>query len=676
MALAIAAALIVLAGCGALIWYSGAAVDRLTEARETRLMERVIARRESRLRDELASVAVWSDAYDRTARDYDPEWAQINYGDYFHPYMGHDLSLVFDAGDRVIYASVDGATVDPRSLAPFARAAVPLAANARRATAEKISRNPDALGFDRFGAAEAALKVGDQLFIAGAATIVPEPEYERPLLVGPETVVVTAIKIGPTYLASLEADYGLKAARLLPPGSRTRPAVTLTGPGGEIVGRMAWKPERPGVGVYRNAAWEIAGVGAMMMLLVAVVVLRVRGLAEDVVRERDRAEAGDRAKSDFIANMSHEIRTPLNGVLGMAQVMEAHDLSPDQRGRLRVIRESGATLLSLLNDVLDLSKIEAGKLEIVEAPFRVDELTERVCGTFAGVAAAKNLALDHTVDPTVAGVWIGDGLRLRQVLSNLVSNAVKFTDQGRVALAVDATPRGVRFVVSDTGIGIERSKLPKLFSKFAQADASTTRRYGGTGLGLAISHRLVQMMGGTIEATSRPGEGSIFTVVMPLRRSAGEIVRPPPPPPVETPPAFVRDAPLRVLAAEDNATNQLVLRALLEPLGAEVTMVADGLEAVEAFSRGAFDVVLMDVQMPRMNGLDATQAIRELEARRGGPTTPILALTANVMSHQIESYLDAGMDGHIAKPLDLSTFYGALDEVLSAGASDREAASA
>ncbi len=673
MALAIAAALIVLAGAGALIWYAGTAVDRLTEARETQLMERAVQRRLTRLRDDLVSVAVWSEAYDKTTRSYDPAWAQINYGEYFHQYLHHDLSLVLDGRDRPLYASVDGLAVDAASIAPFVTAALPLAHKAREAGAQKIARRPDALGFDRLGVAESALRAGDRAYLAGAATIVPEPGYAgRPLDV-PDVVVVSAIELGPPYLTSLEADFGLKEVRLLRPQSRERPAVAVAGPEGEVVGRLAWTPERPGIGVYRTAGWEIAAIAATLMVVVGFVILRVRGLAEEVERERDRAEAGDRAKSDFIANMSHEIRTPLNGVLGMAQVMEAHELTPDQRGRLKVIRESGGTLLALLNDVLELSKIEAGKLEIVEAPFRLEELAERVCGTFAGVAAAKGLDLESRVDPEAAGVWIGDSLRIRQVLSNLVSNATKFTDAGKVALVIDLTPRGVRATVSDTGIGIERSKLPKLFGKFAQADASTTRRYGGTGLGLAISHRLVQLMGGTIDVTSRVGEGSTFTVVLPLRRSAAEIVRPQAEP--EQTRAMARETPLRVLAAEDNPTNQLVLRALLEPLGAEITMVADGREAVEAFEQSAFDVVLMDVQMPRMNGLDATRAIRALEARRGGAATPILALTANVMSHQIEGYLEAGMDGYIAKPLDLATFYGALDEVLSAEASARAAAS-
>ena len=438
---------------------------------------------------------------------------------------------------------------------------------------------------------------------------------------------------------------------------------------------LTWSPERPGAGVLLDARWEI-GLGALLVLgAVTLVVRRVRRLSQDVAQARDRAEAGDQAKSEFIANMSHEIRTPLNGVLGMAQVMEAGELSPEQRGRLQVIRDSGAALMSLLNDVLDLSKIEAGKLELSEGVFRLDELAERVSATFAGVAAAKDLQLRVSVAPDAAGPWLGDGLRLRQVLANLVSNATKFTDSGSVTLEIDRAPQGVRMAVRDTGIGIAADQLSGLFDKFTQADASATRRFGGTGLGLSISHRLVTIMGGTLAAESRPGEGSTFTVLLPLRPAAAGAAVASPGSDAAVAPMAAPDAPLRVLAAEDNPTNQLVLRALLDSLGAELTLTGDGVEVVEAYRPGAYDVVLMDVQMPRLNGLEAARAIREHEAEQRAPRTPILALTANVMNHQVEAYLDAGMDGHIAKPLDFAAFYAAIDAALAAaGGETREAA--
>lgn len=246
------------------------------------------------------------------------------------------------------------------------------------------------------------------------------------------------------------------------------------------------------------------------------------------------------------------------------------------------------------------------------------------------------------------------------MLSNLVSNGVKFTQQGAVTIQVAAEESGVRLAVRDTGIGVDERTLPTLFDKFSQGDASTTRLYGGSGLGLSICQDLVALMGGAIAVTSRSGAGSVFAVTLPLERAPAE-----PQAAAEHPAAHPVDTPLRVLAAEDNPTNQIVLRALFKPLDVDLTMTANGREAVAAFAAGSFDIVLMDVQMPEMNGLDATRAIRDLEAARGQARTPILALTANVLAHQVETYRAAGLDGHVAKPLDAALLYAALTTALA-----------
>jgi len=320
--------------------------------------------------------------------------------------------------------------------------------------------------------------------------------------------------------------------------------------------------------------------------------------------------------------------------------------------------------------VLDLAKIEAGKLELEAAPFDLEDLGRRVCDTFAELAAAKALALTVKIDAPLAGLWVGDAMRIRQVLANLVSNAVKFTAAGSVTLAIQPAAGGIRLTVTDTGIGLTEAQIAGMFDKFSQADASTTRRYGGTGLGLSICRNLVEMMGGAITAQSVFGHGAAFTVDLPLRRAAPE---------EETGPAESAAKPvptagrLRVLAAEDNPTNQLVLRALMAPLDAELTVVGNGREAVEAFAERAFDVVLMDIQMPEMNGLNATRAIRDFEAALDRPRTPILALTANVMSNQVEAYLAAGMDDYVAKPLEAAALFAALEAVV-ADLEKREAA--
>ncbi|HET6971610.1 MAG TPA: ATP-binding protein [Phenylobacterium sp.] len=663
VALAIAVALVVLAACAALFLYAEAAVDEVVQTRDARLMDRAVAEHLDKMKEDVTAEGVWTDAYEVIVHRFDPIWLHVNYGQNFYQVRKHRLTVIFDGQDRPLYTSLEGERVDPSRMADFIQAARPLLAAARAATQRKIAETPAAEGLDRQAAEAAAVRVGDRVYFAAASTIVPEPGYAKPLAPGPGPAVLSARNVDAEVLRAMGADYGLKAPRLVTGPKPPRAAIPLTDMDGRVVGAVAWTPEAPGLGFLLRARWQILVVGLAVGGAVFLLVMRLRRMTRGVAEARDRAEAGDRAKSEFIANMSHEIRTPLNGVLGMAQVMEGHELSAAQRERLKVIRESGATLLALLNDVLDLSKIEAGKLELGATTFDVEELAHRVCATFAGLAAAKDLELRTVVDPSARGAWIGDALRIRQVLSNLISNAVKFTDAGQVILSVARTAEGLEFCVTDTGIGVDEDRIPTLFDKFSQADASATRRYGGTGLGLAIVRALVQLMGGDIQVESRRGEGSRFVVSLPLVATGGarELAAAAP---VEGRPMRPPQA-IRILAAEDNAVNQLVLRALVEPLDAELTLVENGREAVEAFQTGAFDVILMDVQMPEMNGLDATRAIRALEAAEGRGRMPVVAMTANVMSHQLDDYLVAGMDGHIAKPVDIGALYKVLEQALN-----------
>lgn len=389
-------------------------------------------------------------------------------------------------------------------------------------------------------------------------------------------------------------------------------------------------------------------------------------LIEQQAQAKALAEQVSRAKSEFLANTSHEIRTPLNALLGMVQVMERNELAADQRQRLQLVAESGKSLLAVLNSVLDLAKIEAGKFELDEHPFDLESTVRAAVTGFQSLAAQKELGLSVDIDPQAAGIWRGDGDRLRQVLSNLVSNAVKFTPQGYVAVSVEQAEAGLRFSVEDSGIGVAPEKQELIFGAFEQADASTTREFGGTGLGLAICASIVRSMGGGISLSSAPGAGSCFTFTVPMARVAAAAQ------PAAAPLADDEELPLRILVAEDNPNNQLVLSALLEPFGVELTMTGDGQAAVEAFRAGVFDVVLMDAQMPRMNGVEAAREIRRLEAARGQGRIRIVALTANVMSHQVEEYLAAGMDGYIAKPIQLAE----LVEALSAAAPQPSSAAA
>jgi PAS domain S-box-containing protein len=375
--------------------------------------------------------------------------------------------------------------------------------------------------------------------------------------------------------------------------------------------------------------------------------------------------AANNAKSQFLANMSHEIRTPLNGVLGMVHVMEMEPTSDVQRDRLRTIRESGQALLQVLNDILDLSKIEAGKLEVRPADFDLKGLAQSVTAAFAESAVEKNLQWTCTIPEAVKGVWFGDGMRLRQILMNLMSNALKFTESGGMSLTIEPTAAGLSFAVRDTGIGISAEQLPKLFNMFSQADSSDSRRFGGTGLGLVISRDLAELMGGTIEVESEVGSGSTFTLRLPLAK-----VREAEASPLSATGAGCASAAMggavRILAAEDNAVNRHVLSALLAAIEAEVTLVENGRAAVEAWRHGAFDLILMDIQMPDMGGVEATELIRSIEAEHGMAPIPIVALSANAMSHQVEEYLATGMTAHVAKPIDPSELFRVIGEAAAA----------
>jgi signal transduction histidine kinase/ActR/RegA family two-component response regulator len=439
-----------------------------------------------------------------------------------------------------------------------------------------------------------------------------------------------------------------------------------------MAGRLVWNADERGPAIMAVAAGGLAMINylhfARRQLDSSRAALRqARARAEE---KELAAEAASHAKSAFLATMSHEIRTPLNGVLGMAQAMAADELSGRQRDRLSVIHSSGESLLAILNDLLDLSKIEAGKLELESIEFDLGELARGAHSAFTALANKKGLSFALEIE-AARGRYRGDPTRLRQILYNLISNALKFTEQGEIRVRAACEGEVLALSVSDTGVGISQENLSRLFGKFDQLDSSTTRRFGGTGLGLSICRELAVLMGGEISVESELGRGSCFTLRVPLPR-VGEAkpatVLAPAPPPTLQPGA------LRVLAAEDNSVNQLVLKTLLHQLGVEPVVVGDGAAAVAAWEGAAWDVVLMDIQMPVMDGLAAAAAIREAERREGRARTPIIALTANAMSHQVEQYLAAGMDGHVAKPIEASALFAALVEATSAEPAGPEAA--
>ena len=386
---------------------------------------------------------------------------------------------------------------------------------------------------------------------------------------------------------------------------------------------------------------------------------------EKLRRARDQAEAASRSKSEFLANMSHELRTPLNGLMGMLQLLGLENLPPEHREYVDTALASGRSLLSIIGDVLDFSKLEAGILDLRNEPFHLRKALETVIGNFTIIAEDKGLDLRLQIDDGVPEVVVGDGGRLRQILFNLVGNALKFTEVGHVELSVDRLPSsthgGIRllFQVADTGIGISERHMDHIFGAFTQVDGSYARRYQGAGLGLGIVRRLTNLMGGSVAVDSEPGQGSRFFVNLRFSEAAPSIM------PVHEAAIDTASGPLHLLLAEDDRVNQIMAKRMLERLGHTVDCASNGKQALELLRDRKYDCVLMDVQMPVMDGLAATRALRAAHAAGEMHWVPIIALTAHAMTGDREKFLEAGMDGYLSKPVDIQALAQALVSLVS-----------
>ncbi len=441
-----------------------------------------------------------------------------------------------------------------------------------------------------------------------------------------------------------------------------------------FVRSMIMVPVRPDDPIAAlGAYWAKADTPTPKALAVLEMIARAARVALENVRLQASlnealtlAQAASRAKSEFLANMSHEIRTPLNGMVGAMEGLSRTVLSGDQAALLDLLRESGDDLEHALGDILDFARLEEGDSPLEPAPLRLGDVIRDTVRLFERRIQTKRLRLNLRI-ATTAEVWVmGDRARVRQALSHLLANAVKFTDLGEITISAMATAEGIQIAVSDTGCGFDMADSERLFGRFEQADASITRAFGGAGLGLAIGRRLALLMGGRLEACSQPGEGSTFTLTLDLPACAA-------PEKVEDAGAghdgdSAMDRPLRILVVDDHPTNRKVAELILAQIGAEVTSAEGGAEACQMFATGKFDAVLMDVQMPGMDGLTATRLIRELETARRQARTPILMLTASALPEHVEASRAAGADQHLTKPIQPASLFAALREATAKAA--------
>ncbi|MGQ3015912.1 ATP-binding protein [Phenylobacterium sp.] len=629
-------------------------VDQQTRAREEELVRQGLVSAIAEVEAAKVSETTWDEVVLFLDNRRDLAWADANLDDFYALGFNFSQLTILDSRDQPIYhrhgrerAALDLATTDIFQ---------GLVANVRAA---EQARGPLQGAGDAWTTPPAPIQasgfavVDGRNVLATATLIQPhtgavQPAADRGLIMLtllPVREVSIDLLAGRYQLADLRT--GLGESHLRPGDAQVRMDVLDS----ESPLILAWTPQRPGAMLLRNSILPILAVLLTFGAVGAVMVARARSAW------RRQLEA-QRTQTEFLANMSHEIRTPLNGVCAIAAALEATPLTPVQRNMVEIIRSSGISLERLLSDLLDVARMETGSVRISREPFNLADAARTIDTLLRPRAEEKGLNLTLDIAPEAETRVMGDPVRLKQVLANLLTNAIKFTESGDIRVSLQPVGEGRwRFQVADQGMGFDQARKAELFKRFAQGDASIGRRYGGMGLGLAISRELVELMGGTIDAEGRPGLGATFWADIPLPVAEGAAEAAP------TDREAIQTRPLRILVADDHPVNRQVVEVLLSEFDVELVLAENGLEACQAFEAAPFDMVLMDMQMPVMDGLTAIRNIRAKEDAAHQGRTPIVMLTANTLPEHRAASLEAGADLHMPKPIEPERLIAVLQSV-------------
>lgn len=641
-------------------------IDNDVAAREGRLVLRAIHAERSGLAVEQQSATIWDDAI-KAVMSRDTRFIDDNLGVWMHDYFGHDESYILTPDGRPIYAAIGGSSVDPAVMNDAEPAISAVVGRLRSVAADLATKqNADAGGHEALYASE----LGRLRGIPALISVVPilSDTGELPQDPGTEYLHVAVQYLDDMFATRIVAPMELTEAAFSdsPPKGQMH-GVPLVDLRGMTVSWFIWRGDAPGMTMLSQLVPILLVWFAVICTLLYLAAHRLVRTSSQLEEARAKAEEMSRAKSIFLANMSHEIRTPLNGVLGMAEILQGLVSTPEKQRMVGTIRQSGETLLTVLNSILDMSKIEAGKMELETVPVVLSEIIGQVEALHRVKAEEKGLDLQVMITAGSDVMRMGDPHRLTQILNNLLSNAIKFTEHGHVRLKLSCRQgKPVTIDVSDTGVGMTEAQLSRVFESFEQADGSMTRRFGGTGLGLSIVRQLILLMGGMITMQSRPGEGTDVRVILPLPEALPGTM---PVAEAEAIPDTRILAGKRLLIADDNLTNRLVLSEMLSLTGAELTMVENGQEAVSTWIRALeqeqpFDLLLLDITMPVLDGLGALSTIRAKEAEKHRQPVAAIAVTANAMPNQVAGYIMAGFDTHLAKPFKRRELLHALTTLL------------